>query len=110
MDYCFLGKRDEDAQPILVVRERGIRMLLSFLVGEKGAVDAYVVNRVLAFLKELGHLGNKSIVKCDQESSIKALAERIATERTSQTMLEHSPVRSSGSNGVIERGNQIVEG
>ena len=109
MDYCFLGKADEEAQPILVVRERDTRMMLSFLVREKGAADTYTVNRVLAFLKEIGHVGNKLIVKCDQESSIKALAEKIATERPGLTMQEHSPVRSSGSNGVIERGIKEAE-
>ena len=34
LDYCFLGKRDEDVQPVLVARERDTRMTLSFLVKE----------------------------------------------------------------------------
>ena len=66
MDYCFLGKKDEHAQPFVVVRERDSRMTLSFLVREKGTADVYVIHRVLAFLEELGHVGNKLIIKTDQ--------------------------------------------
>ena len=33
MDYCFMGKVDEKAQPILVVKERDTRMVCSMLVG-----------------------------------------------------------------------------
>ena len=43
MDYCFMGKVDETAQPILVMKERDTRMMCSMLVGEKGAVDEHVI-------------------------------------------------------------------
>ena len=109
MDYCFLGKEDEDTQPIMVVRERDTKMTMSFLARQKGAADAYVINRTLAFLKELGHVGTKVIIKCDQESSIKAVADKVSGERIGQTIQEHSPVRSSGSNGIVERGVKEVE-
>ena len=110
MDYCFIGTRTEETQPVLVVRERDSRMMLSFLVREKGASDPYVIKRVLAFLTEIGHVGNKLIIKTDQESSIKAVAEKVAAERAdAQTIIEHSPVRSSGSNGIIERGIKEFE-
>ena len=96
MDYCFLDKRDEEVQPVLVVRERDDRMTLSFLVREKGNADTYVVRRVLAFVEEIGLTGSKIIIKCDQESPIKALAVGIVKSRDSPTVIEHSPVRSSG--------------
>ena len=51
MDYCFMGKVDEKAQPILVVKERDTRMMCSMLVGEKRAVDEHVVKRIIAFIK-----------------------------------------------------------
>ena len=63
----------------------------------------YVVKRILASIKELGHEGSKIILKSDQESPIKAVIDRV------MTVPEHSPVRSSGSNGIIERGIKEVE-
>ena len=84
-------------------------MILSFLVRERGAADSYTVIRVLAFLKEIGHVGDKLIVKCDQESLIKELAEKIAAERPGPTLQGHPPLWSSGSNGVTERGIKEAE-
>ena len=78
---------------------------MSLLAKEKGAAYEYVVKRAVAFLKELGHVNNRAITKTDQESPIRAVPEKIAESRgEGQTILEHSPVRSSGSNGIIERG------
>ena len=48
MDYCFLVKVDEKAQPIPVVKERDTRMMCSMLVGEKGAADEHVIKRILS--------------------------------------------------------------
>ena len=105
MDYCFLGGKEETAQPVLVARDRDCKPLLSFRVKQKGAAYEYVVKRAIAFLKELGHVNNKIIIKTDQESPIRAVAEKIAESRgEGQTILEHSTVRSSGSNGIIARG------
>ena len=59
-------------------------------------------------MKEIGHTSNV-IMKCDQESSIKAVVDKVAERREGQTVMEHSPVRSSGSNGIIERGIKDVE-
>ena len=108
LDYCFLGKKEETSQPILVARCRDTRMTLSFLCKSKGAADEHVVTRILAFMKEIGHT-SKVIMKCDQESSIKAVVDKVAERREGQTVMEHSPVRSSGSNGIIERGIKDVE-
>ena len=81
MDYCFMGTRSEKAQPILVVRDRDTRMTLSFLVKEKGATDTYVIKRLAAFLKEVGHIGNRIIIRSDQESAVNAVAEKLAASR-----------------------------
>ena len=109
VDYCFMGKKEEKAQPILVARDRDTKMTLSFLVKEKGAVDMYVVKRIMAFLKELGYEGIKIIIKSDQESPIKAVIDKVMQLREGATVPEHSPVRSSGSNGIIERAIKEVE-
>ena len=79
-------------------------MTLSFLVQAKGSDSEYVIKRLVAFLQEIGHHSDKLIIKSDQEPPIKAVAEGLAKERgEAQTILDNSPVRSSGSNGVIER-------
>ena len=59
MDYCFLGGQSEEAQPVLVIWERDTKMLLSFLVREKGANDPHVIRRATAFMAELGHTGTR---------------------------------------------------
>ena len=111
LDYCFIGKKDEKTQPIMVIRDRDTRMTCSFLVKEKGAADDYVIKRLMAFIKEVGYEAMPITLKSDQESAIKAVINKIILARSGQiTMPEHSPVRSSGSNGVIERAIKEVEG
>ena len=111
MDYCFMGKVDEKAQPILVVKERDTRMMCSMLVGEKGTADEHVIKRIIAFIKELGYESAKIVLKSDQESSVKSVIDAvIRARRDAPTMPEYSPVRSSGSNGVIERGSRRYKG
>ena len=58
------------------------------------------------------------VVKCDQESGLKAviekarvyLGQRVAEWAPDQIGLEHSPVKDSQSNGMIERCIQSIEG
>ena len=111
MDYCFMSKADEKAQPILVVKERDTRMMCSMLEGEKGAVDEHVIKRIIAFIKEVGYESTKIVLKSDQESSVKSVIDAVTrARRDAPTMPEYSPVRSSWSNGVIERGIKEVQG
>lgn len=64
----------------------------------------------MAFMAELGHTGSKLMIKSDQESRVRVVAAKIATGRLDGgTLLENSLVKSSGSNGVIERGVQEFE-
>ena len=110
IDYCFMGKRDEAAQPILVARDRDTKMTVSYLVRAKGCADAYVVKRLIAFLKEIGYEGKKVIIRSDQESPIKAVIDKLVELRGDGMVVpEHSPVRSSGSNGIVERAIKEVE-
>ena len=111
MDYCFMGKADEKTQPILVLRDRDTRLTCSFLVKERGATDDYVIKRGVAFIKELGCEGTSLILKSDQESSVQAVVAKLIKAREGLVALpENSPVRSSGSNGIIERAIKDVEG
>ena len=51
------------------------------------------------------------IVKSDQEPSMQFLVKDIIESRPEgQTVSEESPVKSSGSNGIVERGIQALEG
>ena len=85
-------------------------MTCSMVVWEKGIGDGYVARRVIAFIRELGYDGKKFVLKSYQESSVNAVLVRVAQRREGETFLEHSPVRSSGSNGIIERGIKDVQG
>ena len=110
MDYCFMGKKDEESQPIMVVKDRDSGAMCSFLVQKKGAAYDYVIKRTMAFIKELGYAAAKMIIKSDQESAIQSVVAKVIAQRTDQpTIPEHSPVRSSRSNGIIERGIKEVE-
>ena len=114
MDYCFMGKVDEKAQPILVVKERDKRMMCSMLVGEEGGVDEHVVKRITAFIEELGHESAKIVLKSDQESSVRSVIDPVIRARKdAPSMPEYFPVRFSRSNGIIERdqgGTRTTEG
>ncbi len=58
----------------------------------------------MTFLREIGHQSNRVIIKTDQASPIRTVADKLAKERgEAQTIMEYSPVKSSGGNGVIER-------
>ena len=56
----------------------------------------------LVVKKKKGDAGKKKLVlKCDQESSVNAVLVRVAQRREGETSIEHSPVKPSGSNGII---------
>ena len=89
MDYCFMGKVDEKAQPILVVKERDTRMMCSMLVGKKGTADEHVIKRIIAFIEELGYESAKIVLKSDQESSGESVIDAvIRARRDAPTMPE----------------------
>ena len=55
--------------------------------------------------------GVKIIVKTDQELSIKCVIIDLVEERIEGgTIVEEPPVKSSGSNGIVEKGVQDIEG
>ena len=110
MDYCFMGKRDETTQPIMVIKDRDTGMICSFLVQHKGAASDYVIKRTLAFIKELGVENADLVLKGDQEPALQEFLNEVGKRRQAKTFVEQSPVGSSASNGFIERAIQSVEG
>ncbi len=77
----------------------------------KGASGKFAVDKAIEFMEEIGDHTWKVIVKTDQEPSIQYFVKDMIDSRPAgQTVVEESPVKSSGSNGVVERGVQGIEG
>jgi hypothetical protein len=114
LDYCFPGNEFGYHLTILVGRERVTGMTMAAVVPEKGSKGKFVADKVLEFITECGNLKGDIVIKTDQEPAIKYLAKDIVLERGNEpgcrTIIEESPVGSSGSNGVVERAVQSVEG
>jgi hypothetical protein len=115
LDFCFMGEEDEPGKTvaILCARERDTRMTMATVAPSKSSTGAFIARRAAAFLREIGCEQNDIIVKSDQEPAMLALLSEIgrvrATVGNGKCIPEHSPVGSSASNGVIERGVQSVE-
>ena len=62
-------------------------------------------------MEEGGDSASQIIIKSDQEPAMVALVEDVVRAREEgRTTVEESPKQSSGSNGVVERAVQEVEG
>jgi len=112
VDFCFPGSVVGNGQNLTVVvaRDRDSRMMLSEVVPTKGSTGLFAASRVACFIRELGCGGATVILKSDQEPAIVALTNEITRLRApALTQPEQSPVGSSGSNGVVERGIQSFQ-
>ena len=110
-DYCFMGDDGEAKVTILVGRDRTAGMTMASVVPTKGTSGQFAVLKVLEFLKLCGAEEAQILIKTDQEPAIEALVRDVVRARGARTtMVERSPVGSSGSNGVVERAVQSVEG
>ena len=109
-DYCFM--RDQpgmESAKILVSKDRATRMVSAHVVPLKGAVIDWVIQPCARDLERLGHYGQVTL-RSDQEAAIVDVMREIANLRGARgTLLEHSPVTDSQSNGLIERGIRSVE-
>ena len=98
-----------ESAKILVSKDRATRMVSAHVVPLKGAVLDWVIQQCARDLERLGHSGSVTL-KSDQEAAIVDVLRKIANLRGSLgTLLEHSPVADSQSNGLIERGIRSVE-
>ena len=110
-DYCFPGDEFEYKLTVLVGTERLTGMKFATAVPTQGSSGKFAVDKALEFLAEVGDMDGQVIIKNDQEPSIQYFIKDMVESRVSgRTHLEESPVKSSGSNGVVERGIQGVEG
>ena len=114
LDFCFPSREGGNgALIILVAKERRSKMTLSLVVPSK-STGAFAACRVWAFLREIGCERGDLILKSDQEPAIMALFAEVSKLRAEKggigrTIEEASPVGSSSSNGIVERGIQSVE-
>ena len=114
-DYFFLGREGEPHQtmPAIAVKDRSSGMLMAAAVPTK-ATGVYVANRVMAFMKKVCCEYGDLVVKSDQEPAIQKVVEDVGKLRAAagggKYIPENSPVGSSASNGVVERGIQSISG
>ena len=107
MDYFFLKDIDEkDTVTCLAMRESESRVTFADACPKKGASE-YAVGQAAYNIRRMGL--KKVTIKTDQEPALIALAEGVRNERKSETIIEHSPVAESASNGMIEKAVQQVE-
>ena len=80
----------------------------------KKSQGTWMAKSLLAWMRELGCEQSDVIVKCDNEASIVAVVNELGRLRAAKggrrMVVENSPVHSSKSNGVIERGIQTAQG
>ena len=96
---------------VLVSVERLTGMKFATSVPTKGPSGKFAVDRAVEFIAEVEDIDGKIISKNDQEPSIQYFMKDLVESRESgRSHLEESPIKSSGSSGVVERGVQGVEG
>jgi hypothetical protein len=113
-DYCFPGDELGYKLTVLVGREKGTGMSMAAVLPSKGSKGKFAADKVMDFLAECGNQSGDVIIKTDQEAAIAYLVKDIVGERGDEkgcrTIVEESPVKSSGSNGIVERAVQSIEG
>ena len=113
-DYMFMGEeKGGKTLAILVARMKETKAVMSTVVPRKSS-SSWAARRLMAWMREVGHAHGDVIVKSDNEPALRDLVEAWAKLRAAEgggkMVMENSPVGSSQSNGVVERGIQAVQG
>ena len=104
-DYCFPGDEYGYKWTVLIGKEKRSQAWMAATVPSKGGTGKFGVDKCLDFIEENGDREGDIIVKNDQEVSMQYLIKDLLVERAAgKTVLEESPVKSSSSNGMVERG------
>ena len=93
-------------QPALVLYDDDRDSCWAVGVDAKGAIGA-TVQYGIGTIEQSGYIGEKLILKSDQEPSIVALKNATAAARVGETVPIESPVRASKSNGMMENAVKI---
>jgi hypothetical protein len=111
VDYCFPGDEFGHKLVVLVAVERHTGMKMGVTVPRKGSTGHYAARKVADLMEECGNKNADVIIKSDQEPAIRFLVDDVCKARTgAKTIPEESPVASKGSNGIVERAVQTIEG
>ena len=101
-DYAFMREESEQGmQPCLICYDQAKDTFWAIGVDAKGATVT-TVKWMGEKLDDSGYRGEHVTMKSDNEEAIIALQKATAAMRSGQTVLIHSPVRSSKSNGRME--------
>ena len=77
----------------------------------KGSTGKFGVDKCLEFFQENGDSQGTIIVKSDQEPAMEYLMKELVEARPEgRTIVEEAPKQSKGSNGIVERAAQEIEG
>ena len=110
-DYCFPGDELGFKLVVLSGRERVTGMYFATAVPTKCSIGRFAVDKALDHIRELGDHEGRILVKTDQEPAIQTwVKDLVAARAEGRTIVEESPVKSSGSNGRVERAVQTLEG
>ena len=105
------AQQDSATKCIVVAKEYDTKSIMASVVPVKGSTHEFPARRIVAFLRELGLEGQDVVLRSDQEPAIQDLLREVGRKRLpAKTFFEVSPVGSSASNGVAERGVQTIEG
>ena len=113
VDYCFMGSKGDATARCIVVAAKDYehKCVMASVVPVKGSSHEFLAKRIGAFIRELGLEGQDIVLRSDQEPALQDSLTEVGKRRTpAKTFHEVSPVGSSASNGVAERGVQTVEG
>ena len=112
VDHCFMGSQtDVTTRCIVVAKDYSSKSVMASVVPVNGSSNEFPAKRINAFIRELGLEAQDLVLRGDQEPALQDLLAEVGRRRVpAKTFYEVSPVGSSASNGVAERGVQTVEG
>ena len=100
-----LSKGERMNKPMIVIEDRETGAIVA-----QGPGDKWIVRRIGKDLEEMGYGGTRIILKCDQENPIAAVQQEVIKNRPDvATVLRHSPVGESQSNGRVENAIRRVQ-
>ena len=107
--FCFVNtESDDDVLTILAMKEKPFQSVGATVLPDKSASE-FAVATIIGYLDFWGH--QEVMIKCDQEYSMKRIAESLQERRRPRrTIVECSPKGSHQSNGVVENAHCHLEG
>eukprot|EP00973_Karenia_brevis_P043583 6039143-Karenia_brevis.AAC.1 len=84
---------------------------MAVTVPHKGGRGIFAVDRCMGFIDEVGDSKRDILIKGDTEEAMRMLVKYVKEERHDvKTVVGEAPSKVKGSNGIVERAVQEVEG